>query len=212
MSSTTTPKSIGLIIGTTRTPRVSPSVAAFVEKVLTAKLGDGYTLTVIDLENWNLPFFNEPIIPAGLPADDPTPGYTKPLTRAWSAEIRKHDAFIFLTAQYNWGVPAPLKNAIDFLFHEWKGKPGLVVSYGGHGGGKAAAALLTTLQGLRMRLVSLQPAITLGPSQPSAIKEGKLLDGQEDIWDKEGVPGRLEAAFAELIKLLEEPAPVAEKK
>ena len=44
-------------------------------------------------------------------------------------------------AQYNWGYPAVLKNAIDYLYHEWKGKPAAIVSYGGHGGGKGAAQL-----------------------------------------------------------------------
>ena len=44
--------------------------------------------------------------------------------------------------QYNWGYPASLKNALDYLYHEWTGKPAGIISYGGHGGGKAAAQLL----------------------------------------------------------------------
>lgn len=46
-----------------------------------------------------------------------------------------------LDLQYNWGYPAALKNAIDYLYHEWKGKPAAIVSYGTRGGGKAAAQL-----------------------------------------------------------------------
>ena len=43
--------------------------------------------------------------------------------------------------QYNWGYPAALKNALDFLYKEWHNKPAGIISYGGHGGGKAAAQL-----------------------------------------------------------------------
>lgn len=43
--------------------------------------------------------------------------------------------------QYNWGYLAALKNAIDFLYHEWKGKPAVIISYGTRGSGKAAEQL-----------------------------------------------------------------------
>ena len=43
--------------------------------------------------------------------------------------------------QYNWGYPAALKNAVDYLYHSWNGKPAMIVSYGSHGGGKGAAQL-----------------------------------------------------------------------
>ena len=48
---------------------------------------------------------------------------------------------LLLSAQYNWGYPAALKNAIDYLYHEWKGKPAAIISYGTRGGGKAAEQL-----------------------------------------------------------------------
>ena len=46
-------------------------------------------------------------------------------------------ALMFVTPQYNWGYPASLKNAIDYLFREWNDKPAIVVSYGSRGGDKA---------------------------------------------------------------------------
>jgi NAD(P)H-dependent FMN reductase len=64
------------------------------------------------------------------------------------------DAFVFVTPQYNWGIPAGLKNALDYLFNEWKGKPAMIVSYGGHGGDKCAAAMKVVLGGgLNMKVV-----------------------------------------------------------
>ena len=41
------------------------------------------------------------------------------------------DAFVFVTPEYNHGYPASLKNAIDYLHHEWRYKPVGFVSYGG---------------------------------------------------------------------------------
>lgn len=104
-------KSIALLTGSTRSPRVGPLISAYVQSVLAPKLdGCPHTLQLIDLKEWNLPLFNEDIMPAQLPADDPTSGYTQDLSKAWSREIRKHDAIIFVTPQYNWGYPAALKN------------------------------------------------------------------------------------------------------
>ena len=41
--------------------------------------------------------------------------YTKEHTKAWSAQVEAADAFVFVTPEYNFGIPAPLKNAIDYL-------------------------------------------------------------------------------------------------
>lgn len=57
----------------------------------------------------------------------------------------------FVVLQYNWGYPAPLKNAIDFLYHEWKGKPVSCVTCGTRGGAKGALQLHGVLDGIRMR-------------------------------------------------------------
>ena len=55
-----------------------------------------------------------------------------------------------MLGEYNYGFPAPIKNAIDYLFHEWKYKPVGIVSYGGVAGGTRATQMikqvLTTLQ------------------------------------------------------------------
>lgn len=52
--------------------------------------------------------------------------------------------------QYNWGYPAALKNALDFLYREWNNKPAAIISYGGRGGGKAAAQLQEVSPGFWM--------------------------------------------------------------
>ncbi|MGB3676719.1 MAG: NADPH-dependent FMN reductase [Candidatus Nanopelagicales bacterium] len=71
----------------------------------------------------------------------------------WSERVQSFDGFLFVAPQYNWGYPAALKNALDYLYVEWHDKPSTVLTYGTHGGGKAAKQLLDVMAGLHMRLL-----------------------------------------------------------
>ncbi|TFY70434.1 hypothetical protein EVG20_g2565 [Dentipellis fragilis] len=74
--------------------------------------------------------------------------------RQWSTFVTSCDAFVIVTPQYNRGYPGELKNALDHLYWEWHGKSVLLVTYGGHGGGRCAAQLKQVLEdGLRMNVV-----------------------------------------------------------
>ena len=47
-----------------------------------------------------------------------------------------------VTSEYNFGYPATLKNALDFLYQEWNYKPVAFVSYGGISAGTRAVQQL----------------------------------------------------------------------
>ncbi|KAJ9155843.1 Nadph-dependent fmn reductase protein [Coniochaeta hoffmannii] len=147
---------IGIIIGSQRSPRCGDQITAFVLSTIKSHLAlhpssRQLTFQTIDIAAVSLPLFDEPGVPSQIKSPS---GYAHEHTRSWSRAISALDAFVFVTPQYNWGIPAGLKNAIDYLFHEWKGKPAMVVSYGGHGGDKCAAALKVVLGGgLGMRVV-----------------------------------------------------------
>ena len=49
------------------------------------------------------------------------------------------DAFVFVTPEYDYGPPAALVNALQYLVHEWSYKPAALVSYGGVAGGTRGA-------------------------------------------------------------------------
>lgn len=150
-SPTTSSKSfrIGIICGSQRKPRVGDQITDFVYEILklhSSSIRNTITLEFdyIDIGALSLPFYDEPGIPSKITSAE---GYTHEHTRVWSRRVAALDAFVFVTPQYNWGVPGGLKNAIDLLYNEWKGKPAIIVSYGGHGGGKAAASLKLCLAG-----------------------------------------------------------------
>lgn len=83
-------------------------------------------------------------------------------TRRWSEMVAGADAFVFVTTEYNRGVPAPLKNALDYLYTEWRDKPAAVVSSGMTSMGlRAAESLRQTISALGMLLTPELVAIAL---------------------------------------------------
>ena len=110
---------------------------------------------LVDLKDFPLPMDDEPEVPAaGRP-------YANAHTRAWSEKIVSADALVFVTPQYNWGYPAPLKNALDHLYGEWDGKPAMIVSYGSRGGNHCAAQLRQILHALEMKPVETMAMLKL---------------------------------------------------
>jgi NAD(P)H-dependent FMN reductase len=135
-------KRIAVVIGSTRPTRICPGIAAWVRDV--AQEGSRLRYVLVDLAEIDLPFLDEPLKAA-------LNEYEHEHTRAWSETVSAFDGFVFVSPQYNWGYPAPLKNALDFLYHEWHDKPATTVTYGTRGGSKAADQLHGVLEGLHMR-------------------------------------------------------------
>ena len=65
--------------------------------------------------------------------------------QAWASTVFESDAVVVVTPQYNRSFPAPIKNAIDYLFAEWDRKPVALVGYGWTGAGDATADLAKVL-------------------------------------------------------------------
>ena len=148
-----------VIAGSVRPRRVALHIARWVAEV-GRETTDG-DFEVVDLRDWPLPLDDEPAMPHG-------GVYEHEHTRAWSRKIGQADAFVFVTPQYNWGYPAALKNALDHLYSEWAGKPAMIVTYGGHGGGRCAEQLQQVCEGLHMTLVATKPGLRLPREQIEA--------------------------------------------
>jgi NAD(P)H-dependent FMN reductase len=185
-------KTVLLIMGSTRAGRICPGIAEWV-----AGIGRGCTpfvYEIIDLASWSLPMDDEPKIPA-------TGVYTQAHTRAWSDKIKSAAAVVFVTPQYNWGYPAILKNAIDHLYQEWRAKPAVIVTYGGHGGGKCAEQLRQVAGAVKMSVVSTSPAIVL-PQE--VIRHDASFDPDHDFSQHRE---SIQTAFAELVDQINATSP-----
>lgn len=118
-----------VILGSTRPGRAGEEVAQWVTEI--AKENPDFEVELVDVADYNLPLLDEP-------KSALTGEYSQDHTKKWSAKIAEADAYIFVTAEYNHGVPAALKNAVDFLYHEWTDKVFGFVSYGAAEGGARA--------------------------------------------------------------------------
>lgn len=161
---------IGVILGSNRPGRICRAVG---EWVLKAMHQESLSIDLIDLAEIDLPFLDEPEIPA-------RHHYRNEHTREWSQLISGYDGFVLLVPQYNWGYPAVLKNALDYLFDEWANKPVSTICYGSHGGFQASLAMKLVTQGLGMRNMATNPSF----------------DISKEMFDEQGQFLNIDSAFA----------------
>lgn len=143
---------IAIILGSTRPGRVGEAVAQWVYGIAAQRADAKFEL--LDLKDFNLPLLDEPIPPS-------LGQYTQPHTKTWAAKIAEFDAFVFVTAEYNHGIPGALKNAIDYLFREWNHKAAGFVSYGGAGGSRAVEQLRLVMAELHVADVRSQVLLSM---------------------------------------------------
>ncbi len=138
-----------IITSTVRAGRKGPIVADWI--VNHAKKQGDFNVELLDLAVINLPMMDEPNHPM-------MKNYKHEHTKNWSAKIDEADAFIFVTAEYDYNYPAPLRNAIEYLLQEWQYKPAGIVSYGGISSGtRAANSLKADLA--TMKIVPMSEAV-----------------------------------------------------
>ena len=136
---------ISVIVGSTREGRFAEKPARWILQHL--KNRNAVEARLLDLRDFPMPFFDQAALPA-MPGRAP---YQDDAVQKWTAEIATSDAFVFVTAEYNYGPPAVLKNALDWVYPEWNRKAAAFVSYGGTGG-------VRSVQQLREIAVELQLA------------------------------------------------------
>lgn len=122
---------IGIIIGSIRVERVTEAVAKYVHNVAERRSG-GFTYELVDIAEFDVPLLTSPVHP--MVADK---NYDDPNVQNWSDAIDQFDGYVFVTPEYNHGVPGGFKNAVDSLGAEWVGKPVAFVGQGSVGGVRA---------------------------------------------------------------------------
>lgn len=161
----TLPK-IGIIIGTTRQGRFGERPAGWLHTL--AQQRTDLAFEAVDLRDYPLPFFDEVAPPA---ARAPT----HEVALRWGAKLAEFDGFIFVTAEYNHGIPAVLKNALDYAYKEFNRKPAAFVGYGGAGAARAVQQLRLTASALQMaplaKVVQINTVEYLG-----VLQQGKTFE------------------------------------
>jgi NAD(P)H-dependent FMN reductase len=152
-----------VIIGSTRPGRAGLPIAQwFVER---ARQHGGFDVDVIDLAEIALPLMDEPNHPR-------LRRYVHQHTKDWSARIDAADAVVVVTPEYNYGYPAALKNAIDYLHQEWQDKPIGFVSYGGVAAGTRAVQQLKQVV-TTLKMVPVTESVNI-PFHTQFLVDGKV--------------------------------------
>ncbi|WP_062214763.1 NADPH-dependent FMN reductase [Streptomyces sp. NBRC 109706] len=147
---------------------------------------------LVDLARIGLPFLDEP--------EHPSAGnYQHQHTKEWSALVAASDAFVIVLPMYNGGYGAALKNALDFLYAEWRDKPVALLSYsaGSSGGAPAAEGIKPVLGRLGMRVVA--PSLAVPGVDELVDRDAGFRPGGETVTD-------VDALLAELAAELRAPA------
>ena len=123
---------IGIIVGTTRPGRKAGAVAKWALDIAKARTDAAYE--IVDIADYKLPDLDEPMPPS-------MGNYAHEHTKKWGTKIASLDGYVFVTPEYNHSISGALKNAIDFVYHEWTNKAAGFVSYGTTGGVRAVEHL-----------------------------------------------------------------------
>lgn len=184
-----------VILASTRPGRIGLPVADwFMEQ---ARAHGGFELDLADLAELNLPLLDEPSHPR-------LRQYTKDHTKEWSDTVAAADAVVMITSEYNHGYPAALKNAIDYLHHEWRYKPVGFVSYGGVSAGTRAVQQLKQVV-IAVAMMPAQASVNI-PFVQQFLGEDGTITGNEVML--EAVPAMLDELmmFQEALAGLRAPA------
>lgn len=145
---------IAVITGSTRPGRRTDQVAAWVHRRATDHLHGRAEVVTVDLADQDLPLLDEPL-PAAFGE------YRHPHTRRWAELVGAFDGFVFVVPEYNHSMPPAVKNAIDYLYAEWNDKAAGFVSFGIHGGVRAAEHLRLVLAETKTACVRTTVALNL---------------------------------------------------
>ncbi|BDI23658.1 FMN reductase [Herbiconiux sp. L3-i23] len=182
---------IMVIVGSVRPGRIGPPIAEWVTDEL--GLRDDIDIDLVDLAELDLPLMNEPNHPV-------LRRYTFDHTIAWSERVEQADAFVFVTPEYNHSFSPALKNALDYLNHEWRRKPVTFVSYGGVSAGtRGVVALKPVVTGLGLVPTLLNVEINFPGNQLDDDGAFRPTDSQRERFS--GAVGELAELSAALAPL-----------
>jgi len=161
-----------IIMGSTRQNRQSEMVATYVAQLANKRTDLDFEL--IDLRDWDLPFYNEVAGPMSLKGN-----YQNEIGKKWATKVGEADGYIIVTPEYNHGYSAVLKNALDYVYYEWNRKPVAFVSYGALASGARAVEQLRQVA-VELQMAPIATAVMIPFIWSAFGEDGKPKDGGYD--------------------------------
>lgn len=152
---------IGIVIGSTRQGRFSERAAAWFHEIAARRTD--FSVELIDLRDYPLPFFDEQASPAWAPPK---------VAERWAAKLAELDGIVFVTPEYNHGYSAVLKNALDYAHQQFHRKPAAFVGYGGVGAARAIEQLRSVV--IELQMAPIPKSVNIGMTEFLGIwQQGK---------------------------------------
>lgn len=153
-----------VILGSVRRDRIGLRVARFVAAALQ---GRNHQVTLVDPVEYPLPLLDR------MYKEYPR-GQAPHVLERLAEIIRRADAYVIVSAEYNHSIPPALSNLLDHFLEEYFFKPSAIVCYsaGAFGGVRAAVQLRAMLAEMGMSSI------------PSVLPFPKA----HDLLDEEGLP------------------------
>lgn len=164
---------IALIISSTRASRFGDVPAQWM--LAQAQARSDMDVELVDLRDFDLPFFDEVASNAWAPSQNPK-------AVAWQKKIAEFDGYIFVVAEYNRSITGALKNALDQAYVEWAKKPFGAIAYGSMGGTSALQHLRVI--GVELQMVPVRNAVHIGGGDFWKVHAG--FGGSGNLSDIEG--------------------------
>ena len=175
-----------VVTGSVRPNSANEKVVPVVVSMLEAK---GATVTVANLKELDLPFFDDP-----LPPSAPEYAPTNENVIAWTKMVGDAEGVLLVTPEYNHTMSPVQLNAIDWVSKEWEDKPVALVGYGWRSGASQAHA--TAREALAVNLKA-----KVGDDQANLFFM-KELNPDGSVADQEAVDKKVGAAIDELLTAL----------
>lgn len=157
---------IGIILSTTRQARFAEKPAKWLKQI--ADQRTDLSVEIVDLRDFPLPFFDEDLPPARRDPQNPD-------ALRWSQKLDELDGYIVVCAEYNHGIPAVLKNALDFaVASSLARKPIACVGYGGAGAARAIEQL--RLVAIELAMVPTRTGVHITTAEYLAALNGQSFD------------------------------------
>lgn len=155
-----------IIISSTRAGRFADKPTQWIKNI--ADQRSDATFEVLDLRDYPMPFFDEVASSAWAPSSNA-------VAVKWQHKLTEFDGFIFITAEYNHGPTAVLKNALDYASVEWNKKPAAFVGYGAVGAARAVEQLRTIA--IELQMANIKTGVFIqGADFMEAWKQGAALE------------------------------------
>lgn len=177
---------IQLILGSTREGRFGEKAAGWALARIAGR--EDLSVEPVDLRDYPMPFYEQQAPPAYGRRE-----YSPEVAR-WAEKVQDADGYLIVTAEYNHGYPAVLKNALDQVFPEFNRKPVAFIGYGNTGGARAIEQL--RLVCVELEMAPLRHAVHI---LPTVMVPAMKAEGPFDPEMFASLDERLDTAVTDLV-------------